>query len=323
MCVAVFSFSRWSSVVRSWVLGFRSRPDAGSRSCVLHAYSNRCGQGFAYRSGRLRHSNPTAFECLDLLRGGSLPAGNDGAGMAHTASRRSGLPRDEAHNRLLHVLLHELGSEFFGVTADFTDHDDSFCFRIAVEEIESVDKIGADDGIAADADGGRLPNAALRKLMHRLVGQRPRARHNANRSFFVDRCRHDADLAFTWRDDARAVRADQARAAVLEELPRLYHVEGRNAFGDTDDQVDLRVGSFHDGVGRKWRWNEDHGRVGSGLVDGFAHGVENRPAFMSRPTLAGRYPADDLSPIGGAGFRMKCSLAAGQALYDHSRIFID
>ena len=149
-----------------------------------------------------------------------------------------GLAGDESDDRLFHVLLYKLGGGFFGVAADFADHDDGFGFGIAVEQVERIDERCADDRISADADGGRLSDAALRELVDRFVGQRARARDDSDRSFFVDRCGHDADLAFAGRNDAGAIRADQARAAVLQKLPGLHHVERRNAFGDADDEID-------------------------------------------------------------------------------------
>ena len=116
-------------------------------------------------------------------------------------------------------------------------------------------------------------------------------------------CRgHDADLAFAGRNDSRTVRANQARAAILQKLPGAHHVERRNAFGDADDQFDLRIGGFHDGVGGIGRRNENYCRVGAGLVDRFLHGVEDGPAFVSGAAFAGSDSADDLRAIGAQAF---------------------
>ena len=121
--------------------------------------------------------------------GGAMPAGNDRAGVAHAASRRRGLPGDEADHRLLHSRLHKFRRGFFRVAADLADHDHRFGLRIAIEQVERIDKIRSDDRIAADADRGRLPNAARGQLMHRFVGQRARARNNADVAFLVNACR--------------------------------------------------------------------------------------------------------------------------------------
>jgi hypothetical protein len=66
-----------------------------------------------------------------------------------------------AHHRLFHVLLDEIRRQLFGVATDFADHDDRFRLRVAIEEIERVGEGCSDNGIAADADGRRLANAAL------------------------------------------------------------------------------------------------------------------------------------------------------------------
>src|SRR5450755_174513 len=106
--------------------------------------------------------------------------------MTHPSSGRRGLSRDKTYHRLFHVRLDEIRRGFFGVAADFSDHDYGFGLRIAIEEIECVDKIRADDGIAADPDCRRLSDAALRKLMHGLVSQRAGARDDPHVSFLVN-----------------------------------------------------------------------------------------------------------------------------------------
>ena len=67
------------------------------------------------------------------------------------------------------------------------------------------------DRVAADADAGRLADAERGELADGLVGQRARARDDADVARLVDVAGHDADLALAGRDDAGAVRADQAR----------------------------------------------------------------------------------------------------------------
>src|SRR5204863_8409374 len=126
--------------------------------------------------------------------------------------------------------------------------------------------ISANDRIATDPNRSRLPNAALRQLMYRLVSQRARARDDANRSLFVNGSWHDADLALTWRNNSRTVRPDQARSPVLQELPSLHHVERWNAFSDAYDQIDFRVGRFHNGVRSERRRRKDHRCIGARLI---------------------------------------------------------
>ena len=122
------------------------------------------------------------------------------------------------------LALYVLGRGFFGIAANFANHHYGFGLRIAIEQLQRVQEVGADDGIAADPDRGRLPDAARRELIHGFVGQRARARDDSDRPFFMDMGRHDADLAFARRNDARTIGTDQARAAVLQEFPGAHHV---------------------------------------------------------------------------------------------------
>ena len=72
------------------------------------------------------------------------------------------------------------GRGFFGVAADFADHDDGVRVGIVVEELDGVEKCGADDRIAADADAGGLADAELRQLADGFIGQRAGARDHAH-----------------------------------------------------------------------------------------------------------------------------------------------
>ena len=78
---------------------------------------------------------------------------------------------------------------------------------IGEEQLEHVDELRALDRIAADADGRRLAEAGVGGLLHGLVGQRARARDDADAAGLEDVARHDADLALVGRQHAGAVRA--------------------------------------------------------------------------------------------------------------------
>src|SRR5581483_4400529 len=169
----------------------------------------------------------------------AVSAGDDGAGMSHTASGRRGLSGDERDDWLLYVRLHILGRDFLGIAADLSDHDNGFGLGIFVEQLKGVDEVGSDDGVSANTDGCRLANAALRELVNGFVSQGAGAGDDADVAFLVDASGRDADFALTGRDDAVAVGADKARAAILQVFPDLDHAGRGHAFGDSDDQLDL------------------------------------------------------------------------------------
>ena len=59
------------------------------------------------------------------------------------------------------------------------------------------------------------PEARLGERVDDLIGQRAGAGDEPDPARLVDEAGHDADLALAWRDQAGAVRADQARALAL------------------------------------------------------------------------------------------------------------
>src|SRR5580692_445149 len=285
----------------SWLLDLFWLLGTGTRYSALDLNSQRRHKRLPYGRWRFCHADAGRFHHFDLLRGCALAAGNDRPGVTHSASRRRGLPGDEADHRLLHVGLHKFRGGFFGIAADFTNHNHGFGLGIAIEQVERIHEVGSDDRIAADADRSRLSDATLCQLMHGFISQRAGARHDPDRTFLVYRSRHNADLALAGRDNPGTVWPNQPRAPVLQKLPSLDHVERRNAFSDADDEIKFGVGCFHDGIGGERRRNENHRRVGPGLLDGLLHGVENRPAFMHGAAFARRYSAHHLRSVSRAG----------------------
>src|SRR5690606_8924571 len=122
--------------------------------------------------------------------------------------------RDVRHHGLAHLRGDVLRGGLLVAAADLAHHEHAFGLRVRLEQRQAVDEIHAAHGIAADADAGALAEAAAGRLVHRLVGQGAGAGNDADAAFLVDEPRHDADLALPRRDDAGAVRADQAAVVV-------------------------------------------------------------------------------------------------------------
>src|ERR1700704_6660632 len=257
----------------------------------------------------------------------ALAARDDGAGMPHAPPGRGGAGGDEADHRFLApapgLVLEELGGVFLGGAADLADHDDRFGRLVAQEHLQHVDELGALDRIAADADRGGLAEVFARGLEHRLIGEGARARHDADRAALEDVARHDPDLAFARRHHARAVGSDQARHRARQRALDLDHVGDRDAFGDADDERDLRLDGLADRVAGAGRWHVDHARVAAGLFPGLGDRVEHRQVEMERAALAGRHAADHLGPVGDRGLRMEGAVLAGETLAEDFGVVVD
>src|SRR5476651_2064031 len=244
--------------------------------------------------------------------------------MAHAAARWRGAAGDEADDRLFGSgSLQVLGTLDLGVAADLADHDDAFGLGIPHEHFQALDEVGAVHRIAADADAGRLPEANRRGLRHGFICERARARDDADLAALVDVSRHDADLALARRDDARAVRPDQARFRAGQRALDAHHVDHGNAFGDADHQRDLRIDRLEDRVSRERRRHVDHAGIAAGLRHGLGHGVEHRQVEMRGAAFAGRHAAHHLGAVGDRLLGMEGALAAGDALADHLGVLVD
>src|SRR5512139_1960037 len=79
-------------------------------------------QELAHLRGVLRHPDAAGLHHRELLLRRALAAGDDRAGVAHALAGRCGDAGDEAHHRLLHVLLHPLGGGLLVGAADLADH---------------------------------------------------------------------------------------------------------------------------------------------------------------------------------------------------------
>ena len=243
--------------------------------------------------------------------------------MAHTLARRSGYTSDVGHYWLGHVGLDVSSSFFFSRTADLTDHHDRFGLRVFLEQLQDVDEVGAWDRVTADADAGGLTETGVSGLLNSFVSQGAGTRHDAYFAWQVDVARHDADFALARSDHAWAVRADQDHAQLVALDLGFEHVDGRDAFGDADDQLDAAHGRFKDRVLAERSRNVDHAGGGASLLNCFTHGVEHRQIQVSGAAFARSHAANHLGAVGDGLFGVESTLRAGEALADNFGVFID
>ncbi|MNZ20484.1 hypothetical protein D3C78_375390 [compost metagenome] len=243
--------------------------------------------------------------------------------MTHALASRSGDARDVGDHRLGDVGLDVGRGLFLGAAADLADHHYGFGLGIVLEHLQDVDEVGARDGVTTDTDAGGLAEALVRGLLDRFVGQGAGAGDDAHLARLVDVARHDADLALTRSDDTRAVRPNHAHAGFLQLHLDLQHVQGRDAFGDGDDELDASVDGFQDGVLAERGRHIDDGGGGAGGFHGVTNGVEHRQAEVSGAALARGHAADHLGTVGNRLFGVEGTLTAGEALADHLGVFVD
>src|SRR5579864_2189656 len=134
--------------------------------------------------------------------------------------------------------------------------------------------------------------------------------------------RHDSDLAFARRNDARTIRADQARRTALHEVAHLNHVGGRDAFGDADHQRHTGLGRFHDSIGRERRWNENHRCVRARLLHRIGDGIEDRQTQMRLTALTRSDAAHYFRAVIDGRLGMKAGFAPGESLEDYTGVLI-
>src|SRR6202171_3777321 len=237
--------------------------------------------------GRLHRTNAGRLECRVLVRRGALAARDDGPGVPHALARRSGDAGDIGDHGLGDEPADVMRGGFLVAATDFTHENDALGARIALKELQHIDEVHAAHRVPADADAGALAEPDVGGLEYGLVGERARARHDADAALLVNEARHDADLAFLRRDDARAVGADQARSGAGQHRLHAHHVIHRDAFGDA------------------------HRRC------------ESRQSQVLLSAAARSHAAHEPGAVGQRCFRVKGALLAGKSLADHPGVAVD
>src|SRR5881397_3716226 len=149
---------------------------------------------------------PQLFDRVQLGGRRVAVAAYHGARVTHPATARGGHPRDQAHERLRHVLRRPRRRLDLLPAADLADHHDHVSVVVVLEGLEHDPEVRPVDRVAADADARRLPEPQLRHLRHGLVVERAAPRDDPHATLRIDMRWHDPDLAFARRDDPGRVR---------------------------------------------------------------------------------------------------------------------
>ncbi len=124
----------------------------------------------------------------------------------------------------------------------------------------------------------------------------------------MDVTRHNADFACVRRNHARAVRPDQRGFGALKRTLHTHHIQHRNAFGNANDQLELCVDSFKNGIGCKWWRYIDRRSIRASHMTGFVHGVENWQTNVGLPTFARRHTTNHFGAVGNSLFGVESTL---------------
>src|SRR5581483_8485686 len=140
----------------------------------------------------------------------------------------------------------------------------------------------------------------------------------------MDITRHDAHLRHSRSDDAGTIGADETDILVaFQDRAGFGHVIGRNALGDTDDELDAGRRRFQNGVRREKRGNENEGRVGARFSHRFLDRVENLKTLDLAAALARRHSPDHLGAVIPASLGMEQPRGARDPLADDLSVLIE
>ena len=105
-----------------------------------------------------------------------------------------------------------------------------------MEHFENINEVRSRDWVTANADAGRLTEAKISRLLHRLVGQGTRTRDDSYLTGQMDMSWHDANFALSGSNHTWAVRANESHAQLIAALFGDKHIQSWNPFCNTDDQ---------------------------------------------------------------------------------------
>lgn len=104
-----------------------------------------------------------------------------------------------------------LSSLLFGLTSNFSDHDDTLSFGVDNKLAQNIDEVCSIEGVSSNAYNGGLTKSIVRSLVDSFIGECSRSRYNTNFTPLVDVTWHDTNLTLARLDDTGAVRSNESR----------------------------------------------------------------------------------------------------------------
>ncbi len=92
------------------------------------------------------------------------------------------------------------------------------------------------------------------------------------------------------------------------------HVQDRNSLSNTNNQWDLSIHRFHDGIGGKGRRHQDHAGAGPFLLRGLFHRIKDGHTVLIHASFARSHSGYDLGTIFAALGSVKASFPTGNPL---------
>lgn len=243
----------------------------------------------------------------DLVTGGALTTTDDGTSVTHSPTRRSCPTSDEGDNRLgvgrsLVVLL-EVGSGLLlHGTTNFADEDDTFRTGVGKEDLDNVDVLGTGEGVTANTNGEGLTKTSESGLVNGLVSQaavggqflgrglgqadvylRSGPRNDTNFTLAEDMAGHNTHLTAFADNPGTVTTNHPALALALQSVHNLDLVSLRDTFGDGDDELNLVLDGFNDGIGGEGRRNVNDRGIRLSFPNSVTNGAENGKTKMSLP----------------------------------------
>jgi hypothetical protein len=92
------------------------------------------------------------------------------------------------------------------------------------------------------------------------------------------------------------------------------HIQGRDALGNANNELDPGIGSLQYGISRKRSGNEDNTRIGAGLSYSALYGIEHGNTIQIGPSLIWSNTGNHICPILYTAARVEAALTAGDTL---------
>ena len=176
------------------------------------------------------------------------------SGMSHGSPLRSSLPRNKTNYRFGSICFYPFGCICFKISANFTNHYDTFGFRIIHQELHSLFCGSSNNWISTYSDSCSYTQACLYHLVCSLIGECSRFRDNTNSTFLKYKSRHNSNLSLIRSDNTRTIRPNHSYVTTINKSFSFYHVLNGNTFCNCDNNFYTRICSFHNCIRCKsWR----------------------------------------------------------------------